>query len=242
MAINLIQQVYFVDYEIGRNDDDHTKLSSSTKSTTQNTSSEVHRSDLETVAKTTTTNAFASEASSETATTPSSSSPSLNFANLISSAIRAATSMVTETFSPSSSSSISSNNNFNLNSINPINNFSVNADSNNNNTIISVNSVINGNISSELSLYGSLHHNATRIAVAAAGAAFSGASAGSGTSVVGIGVGGINAATSTFDSNGNYDVPEIPNYIRYTSMVFCIVIMCLGVIGNIMVSFYFFTQ
>lgn len=31
-------------------------------------------------------------------------------------------------------------------------------------------------------------------------------------------------------------IPEIPNYIRYTSMVFCILIMCLGVIGNVMVS------
>uniref|UniRef100_A0A336MUN8 CSON007190 protein n=1 Tax=Culicoides sonorensis TaxID=179676 RepID=A0A336MUN8_CULSO len=38
-------------------------------------------------------------------------------------------------------------------------------------------------------------------------------------------------------SSGNADIiiPQIPDYIRYTSMVFCIVIMCLGVIGNIMV-------
>ncbi|XP_058125854.1 growth hormone secretagogue receptor type 1-like [Anopheles ziemanni] len=30
-------------------------------------------------------------------------------------------------------------------------------------------------------------------------------------------------------------MPQIPEYIRATSMVFCIIIMCLGVIGNIMV-------
>ena len=35
----------------------------------------------------------------------------------------------------------------------------------------------------------------------------------------------------------NYD-PKIPNYIRYTSMVLCIFIMCLGFIGNIMVSVF----
>lgn len=41
-----------------------------------------------------------------------------------------------------------------------------------------------------------------------------------------------------FDYGGNqtkYE-PQIPEYIRTTSMVFCVVIMCLGVIGNIMVS------
>lgn len=37
--------------------------------------------------------------------------------------------------------------------------------------------------------------------------------------------------------NGNQtSIPEIPAYIRTTSMVFCITIMFLGVIGNIMVS------
>lgn len=38
------------------------------------------------------------------------------------------------------------------------------------------------------------------------------------------------------DTFTGQDVPQIPAYIRNTSMVFCIVIMCLGVIGNIMVS------
>lgn len=32
------------------------------------------------------------------------------------------------------------------------------------------------------------------------------------------------------------DIPEIPPYIRTTAMVFCIVIMLMGVIGNVMVS------
>lgn len=47
--------------------------------------------------------------------------------------------------------------------------------------------------------------------------------------------------TTTTDIIGteNDDVPHIPDYIRYTSMIFCIAIMCLGVIGNIMVSGYF---
>ncbi|XP_055381395.1 thyrotropin-releasing hormone receptor-like [Condylostylus longicornis] len=35
--------------------------------------------------------------------------------------------------------------------------------------------------------------------------------------------------------NNNYEIPEIPAYIRNTSMVICITIMILGVIGNIMV-------
>lgn len=35
----------------------------------------------------------------------------------------------------------------------------------------------------------------------------------------------------------NYD-PKIPNYIRYTSMILCILIMCLGFIGNIMVCLF----
>lgn len=37
--------------------------------------------------------------------------------------------------------------------------------------------------------------------------------------------------------NDSSEMPQIPEYIRATSMVFCIIIMCLGVIGNIMVSF-----
>ena len=64
----------------------------------------------------------------------------------------------------------------------------------------------------------------------------------------GVDVGGVTsssaAAASTaglFESmqiNGtaHAGTPQIPAYIRNTSMVFCIVIMCLGVIGNIMVS------
>lgn len=44
-------------------------------------------------------------------------------------------------------------------------------------------------------------------------------------------------SNSTFDiSNGNFsEYAEIPYYIKATSMTFCIVIMCLGVIGNVMV-------
>lgn len=41
-------------------------------------------------------------------------------------------------------------------------------------------------------------------------------------------------SNDTSSSGGG--IPQIPAYIRNTSMVFCIVIMCLGVIGNIMVS------
>lgn len=49
-----------------------------------------------------------------------------------------------------------------------------------------------------------------------------------------------NQTISSFIKNGtNYELPEIPSYIRTTSMVFCIVIMCLGVIGNVMVSAFF---
>jgi hypothetical protein len=33
----------------------------------------------------------------------------------------------------------------------------------------------------------------------------------------------------------NDDEPRIPEYITLTSMIFCIIIMCLGLIGNIMV-------
>lgn len=42
-----------------------------------------------------------------------------------------------------------------------------------------------------------------------------------------------------FTQNQTQYEPQIPEYIRTTSMVFCIVIMCLGVIGNIMVSVIF---
>lgn len=53
------------------------------------------------------------------------------------------------------------------------------------------------------------------------------------------GSGSTHAGTSII--NGSYnesysEMPQIPEYIRATSMVFCIIIMCLGVIGNIMVS------
>lgn len=51
------------------------------------------------------------------------------------------------------------------------------------------------------------------------------------TSAAGVAMGGGGTIATA-----NNDVPQIPDYIRYTSMVFCIAIMCLGVIGNIMVS------
>lgn len=38
------------------------------------------------------------------------------------------------------------------------------------------------------------------------------------------------------NSSGDYEPPHIPEYIRTTSIVFCIVILCLGLIGNIMVN------
>ncbi|CAG9794838.1 unnamed protein product [Diatraea saccharalis] len=46
-----------------------------------------------------------------------------------------------------------------------------------------------------------------------------------------------NFTNSSFEmSNGNYsEYAEIPYYIKATSMTFCIAIMCLGVIGNVMV-------
>lgn len=43
------------------------------------------------------------------------------------------------------------------------------------------------------------------------------------------------AATTTDNATDERDVPQIPAYIRTTSMVFCITIMLLGVIGNLMV-------
>lgn len=52
--------------------------------------------------------------------------------------------------------------------------------------------------------------------------------------------GSTHAGTSINSSyNESYsEMPQIPEYIRATSMVFCIIIMCLGVIGNIMVCMY----
>jgi hypothetical protein len=39
------------------------------------------------------------------------------------------------------------------------------------------------------------------------------------------------------DQNASFNYePKIPEYITLTSMVFCIAIMCLGLIGNIMVN------
>lgn len=42
---------------------------------------------------------------------------------------------------------------------------------------------------------------------------------------------------SADQNSSNYDPPpHIPDYIRTTSIVFCVVILCLGLIGNIMVK------
>lgn len=38
------------------------------------------------------------------------------------------------------------------------------------------------------------------------------------------------------DQNFTDNEPKIPEYITLTSMIFCIIIMCLGLIGNIMVK------
>lgn len=43
--------------------------------------------------------------------------------------------------------------------------------------------------------------------------------------------------TASAGFNDSSEMPQIPEYIRATSMVFCIIIMCLGVIGNVMVSY-----
>lgn len=43
-----------------------------------------------------------------------------------------------------------------------------------------------------------------------------------------------NSSTS-FEMSNFTEYAEIPYYIKATSMTFCIVIMCLGVIGNVMV-------
>lgn len=45
-----------------------------------------------------------------------------------------------------------------------------------------------------------------------------------------------NSSAQINGTVGEENIPQIPAYIRNVSMVFCIVIMCLGVIGNIMVS------
>lgn len=43
-------------------------------------------------------------------------------------------------------------------------------------------------------------------------------------------------SNASFEMSNNYtEYAEIPYYIKATSMTFCIVIMCLGVIGNVMV-------
>ncbi|XP_066137570.1 QRFP-like peptide receptor isoform X1 [Euwallacea fornicatus] len=53
-------------------------------------------------------------------------------------------------------------------------------------------------------------------------------------------------SSATFAANGSlngsveYGSPVFPSYIRTTSMVFCILIMCLGVIGNVMVPIVIF--
>ncbi|XP_039760819.1 neuropeptide SIFamide receptor-like [Pararge aegeria] len=48
--------------------------------------------------------------------------------------------------------------------------------------------------------------------------------------------GSYNNTNSTFEMSNNFtEYAEIPYYIKATSMTFCIVIMCLGVIGNVMV-------
>ncbi|KAL3269035.1 hypothetical protein HHI36_008118 [Cryptolaemus montrouzieri] len=41
-------------------------------------------------------------------------------------------------------------------------------------------------------------------------------------------------------SNNETVTPVFPSYLRTTSMVFCIIIMCLGVIGNVMVPIVIF--
>ncbi|XP_026322851.1 QRFP-like peptide receptor isoform X1 [Hyposmocoma kahamanoa] len=44
------------------------------------------------------------------------------------------------------------------------------------------------------------------------------------------------SANNTFELSNNFtEYAEIPYYIKVTSMTFCIVIMCLGVLGNVMV-------
>lgn len=56
-----------------------------------------------------------------------------------------------------------------------------------------------------------------------------------------------NVDFSNITSNSSFNYysndttnPVFPSYIRTTSMVFCIIIMCLGVIGNVMVPIVIF--
>ena len=46
---------------------------------------------------------------------------------------------------------------------------------------------------------------------------------------------GIHGNFSVDQNISNYE-PRIPDYIRTTSIVFCVIILCLGLIGNIMVN------
>ncbi|KAL1506200.1 hypothetical protein ABEB36_005602 [Hypothenemus hampei] len=48
------------------------------------------------------------------------------------------------------------------------------------------------------------------------------------------------AFNASYNSTIEYGNPVFPTYIRTTSMVFCIIIMCLGVIGNVMVPIVIF--
>lgn len=41
-------------------------------------------------------------------------------------------------------------------------------------------------------------------------------------------------------TNETYPIPVFPAYIRHTSVAFCVIIMCLGVIGNVMVPVVIF--
>ncbi|KAK9889551.1 hypothetical protein WA026_006905 [Henosepilachna vigintioctopunctata] len=49
----------------------------------------------------------------------------------------------------------------------------------------------------------------------------------------------VNGTNLTIPNNETV-TPVFPSYLRTTSMVFCIVIMCLGVIGNVMVPIVIF--
>ncbi|CAH2012337.1 unnamed protein product [Acanthoscelides obtectus] len=49
-----------------------------------------------------------------------------------------------------------------------------------------------------------------------------------------------NATNISNYSDPSHVTPVFPTYIRTTSMVFCILIMCLGVIGNVMVPIVIF--
>ncbi|XP_022912512.1 QRFP-like peptide receptor isoform X2 [Onthophagus taurus] len=50
----------------------------------------------------------------------------------------------------------------------------------------------------------------------------------------------LNSSNSSYENGTQMEYPVLPSYIRITSMVFCIVIMCLGVIGNVMVPIVIF--